>query len=228
MSEISPFVVKSCALAAIATGEQAISAIGLRDKIATVPIDCIYYHFWGGRLFSQYAHPEYHNDFAVWAHTGLKDETLAERLSILDPTEYSCLENLRTDILEVLENRLDEYTMITLAKKEDLFHFIRSKIIVFDTPYIIEKPEDIPKILTELSPSSFFYHFIDARSRTKEKCDDFSTWLATFGPTYSQLIEKLKAVDIYFLSLSSLRDEVIDVVRDYFGLKEKEKNVRTS
>lgn len=220
MTDISPFVVKSCALASIATGEQSISLIGLRDTLARVPLDCIYYHFWGGRFFSQFVHPDYHNDFAVWTHERLHDEILAERLGILDPTEYDSLEDLRTEILEVIEQRLDEYSMVPLAKKGDLFHFIRSTIIVFDTPYVFTHPTDMPKKLPALSPSSFFYHCIDSRSRTEEKKDDFSAWLTRYGEEYRPLVEELSAIDPYFLALSSLRDEVIRTVRQFFERKE--------
>lgn len=222
MNSKSPFLVKSCALAAIATGEHAISLIGLRDKVATIEPDSIYYHFWGGRLFSQFTHPAYHNDFAMWAHQGLNDEILAERLGIIDPTEYESLEDLRESILERIEERLDEYAMIPLAKKEDLFHFIRSVIMVFNTPHVISHPDEIPKIITTLSSRSFFYHFIDARSRTKEKCDDFTAWLSTYGKEYSTLIDKIGAIDPYFLSLSSLREELIGVVQKFFGVKAEE------
>lgn len=225
MNDMGPFVVKSCALAAIATGEQAISLIGLRDKIATVPIDCIYYHFWGGRLFSQFVHPDYHNDFAVWAHERLHDEILAERLGILDPTEYESLEDLRTEILEVIEQRLDEYSMVPLAKKGDFFHFIRSTILVFDTSYTFTHPTDIPRILPALPPSCFFYHFIDSRSRTKEKNDDFSAWITRYGEDYTPLVEALGSIDLYFLSLSSLRDEVIHAVRRFFERQEGREHV---
>ncbi len=223
MAEQGTFCVKSCAMAAIATGEHAGSLLGLRDKLVTIPIDCIYYHFWGGRLFPQFTHPEYHNDFAMWVHQSLHDEYLAERLSIIDPTEYSCLEQLRTDLVDVVEQRLDEYALLPLAKKEDLFHFIRSSLIVFDTPYKFDNPQEMPAIMKTLSPSSIFFHFIDARTRTPTKTDDFSTYLATYRDEFKPLIDALSAIDPYFLSLSALRSEVLSAVNAYFGVVEEER-----
>lgn len=221
MGDQQPFCVKSCAMAAMATGEHVGSLLGLRDKLVTIPADCIYYHFWGGRLFPQFTHPEYHNDFAIWVHANLHDESLAEQLSLIDPTQYSCLEELRTDLMEVVEQRLDEYTMLPLAKKDELFHFIRSSLIVFDTPYVFDSPRDMALKLKTVSPSSIYFHFIDARTRTPERIDDFSTFLGTFGDEYAVLIDMLKAIDPYFLSLSSLRNELISAMNRFFGIVEE-------
>lgn len=212
MNNEQAFLIKSCTLTAIATGEYANSISTLCDKLATVHEDCIYHHFWGGRLFAQFTHPEYHNDFAIWAHRVLHDEKLAEKLSILDPTEYVSLNGLRADLIEILEQNCDDYGYMSIIKKNEAFHFVRSEIIIFDTPFSIADPKDIPQIITALSPGSIFFHFIDARSRTAQRCDDFSSWLMTYGDQYSHLIEKLRAIDPYFLSLSALKNEVVKVM----------------
>ncbi len=213
------FLVKSCAMAAMATGEHVGSLLGLRDRLVTIPVDSIYFHFWGERLFPRFTHPEFHNDFAMWVHHSLHDDFLAERLSILDPTEYSCLEALRTDLIELVDERLDEYAMVPLAKKEELFHFIRSSLIIFDTPYHFTDPSEMVQILPKLSPRSLFFHFIDARTRTEKRHDDFSAFLGTFGEVYKPLIERIGAIDPYFLSLPAIKEELIGTVQAYFGSK---------
>lgn len=210
------FFVKNCTLAAIATGERASSLLELRDKLAIVDLGCIYYHFWGGRMNPQFVHSQHHNDFAVWAYHRLHDNVLAERLSVIDPTEYESLEFLRQDVLETIENRLDDYEIVLWTKKEDQFHFIRSTIIVFESSLTILAPEDLSKIIPQLPPSSIFYHFIDARARTPEKVDDFSGWLKIFGSEYSVLIERIQAIDPFFLSLTELREELTKVIQQYF------------
>ncbi len=213
------FLVKNCSLAAIATGESASSLIELRDKIATVEEGCIYHHFWGGRMNIQFVHPQHHNDFAHWVYHRLHDHVLAERLNIIDPTEFNSLEELRQELLETIEKRLDDYEIILWTKKEDRFHFIRSTVIVFESTLSIKNPEDLSAAVRKLPTSSIFYHFIDARSRTSEKIDDFSTWLKTFDDLYIPLIEQIRALDPYFLSLTTLRDELANTLTDYFEKK---------
>ncbi len=217
------FFIKNCALAAIATGESAGSLIELHDKLLTTHIGCIYFHFWGGHLHPEFVHPEYLNDFASWAHHCLHDLYLAERLSVIDPTDYENLEALRQKLLDTVEERMDENDMVHWTRKEHQFHFIRSKIIVFETPYRIETPHDLSKIILSLPPSSIFYHFIDARGRTADRRDDFSTWLSSFGGEYNDLIEKISSVDPYFFSLTDLRSNLAKVIEIYFEKKaEKE------
>lgn len=212
-----PFFVKNCALASIATGERANSLLEFREKLATVDEGCIYYHFWGGRMNPQFIHSQYHNDFSSWAYYRLHDQVLAERLSIIDPTEFNSLEELRQEVLETIDRRLDDYEIVLWTKREDRFHFIRSTIIVFESITTVNRPEDLGKVISTLPPSSIFYHFIDARTRSPEKIDDFSTWLKIFGDQYDLLIQKILAIDPYFLSLTQLREELSQVVQSHFS-----------
>ena len=76
---MDPFVVRDCALAAIATGVTAETLRELRLTVRTIHPGSIYYHFWGGLLRPRFDDPEYHNDFAIWARTDLGDRILAER-----------------------------------------------------------------------------------------------------------------------------------------------------
>ncbi|CCB85947.1 MULTISPECIES: DUF5752 family protein [Parachlamydia] len=212
----NPFFIKNCAIATIATGDKANSLSELRDKLLTISHDSIYYHFWSRRLFSQFTHPEYPNDFSLWSHLSLHDEYLAERLSILDPTDYENLEDLRADLIDIIEQRLEEIPPVAWVQRGDPFHFIRSSLIVFETPYRIDTPFDLPQMIQNLSPNNIFYHFIDARSRTESRSDDFSTWLRQFGDDFLPLIEKIEAIDPYFLSLSDLNNELLSAVQEYF------------
>lgn len=213
MSTAVPFSVKSCSLAALATGEKAGSLYELREKVAVIDEGCLYFHFWGGRMTAQFVHGEHHNDFAAWAYRSLHDHVLAERLTVLDPREYETLEELRQELLEILDERLEEYELILSVKREDKFHFIWSTIVIFDTTYTITHPKELLEVVEHLPPSSFFYHFIDARRRTPERMDDFSTWLKNFGPEYTDLITSIRSIDPYFLSLVEVKNELIDVLK---------------
>ncbi|MBU2816804.1 hypothetical protein HF282_04775, partial [Acidithiobacillus ferrooxidans] len=68
----------------------------------------IYYHFWGSLLQPRFGEREYNNDFAGWVLHSLHDARLAERMAMLDPREYPDLSELRFDLLEIIDERLDE------------------------------------------------------------------------------------------------------------------------
>ncbi len=209
------FAVKDCALIAIATGRRAYSLKELREQLLTINADSIYYHFWGGLLQPRFEEREFNNDFAAWARHWLHDGTLAERLAVIDPTEFHDLEALRQEVIDLVEERLEEREYLRWQQVPRSFEFIRSQIVVFDTHKRADSPQQLAELLPHLSASSIFYHFIDARQRFPEGTDDFRFWLSSFG--FDRLCEQLSEVDPYFASLSEVRRNLIQVFADHFG-----------
>jgi Family of unknown function (DUF5752) len=207
-----PFAVKDCALLTISEGERAQNLRELRDRLRVVHPNSIYHHFWGGLLRPAFDDPEYRNDFAAWAHRGLHDKRLAERLGIIDPTDFENLEQLRHEILDVVEQRLDESEFVPWARTDQQFLFLRSQIVVFDTCRRVKHPTKMLELIPSLSVSSLFYHFVDARRRTEAGVDDISYWLEGFGEKYSDWVEALRNVDPYFGSLTQLRERLSRLV----------------
>jgi hypothetical protein len=210
------FAIKDCALVAIATGKKAQDLRELRDHLQSIAPGSIYYHFWGGRLRPRFDDPQYINDFATWTHYQLHDETLAERLSIVDPTDFEDLESLRQEIIEIVEHRIDEIQWPTWVNPDRQFHFIRSQIVVFDTGIQLANPGDLAERVPRMSLGSIFYHFIDARRRTPQAQDDFRAWLDAFGETHEQLCSQIASIDPYFVTLNELRGNLTRVFADYF------------
>jgi len=205
------FAIKDCALIAIATGSRAITLKELRDILINIDADSIYYHFWGGLLQPRFEEREYNNDFAAWAWYDLHDATLAERLAVIDPTECETLEDLRQELIEIIEERLDEKEYLPWLYASSPFEFIRSQIVVFDTRKRASTPEELAALLTTVSASSIFYHFIDARRRLAHHGDDLSFWLAGFQDRYQDLQNSLTAIDPYFSSLAQLKNQLVNL-----------------
>jgi hypothetical protein len=215
-NERKPFAVKDCALIAIATGYKAQNLRELRDRLQTIEAGSIYYHFWGGRLRPGFDDPEYNNDFASWARHALHDGKMAERLGAIDPREFETLEELRQELIEVIEERLDETEMVPWAHREEQFNFLTSQIVVFSTHRELNEPRELVKAIPHMSVGSIFYHFIDAMRRTPDKVDDFREWLSGFGDTYTPLCAKIANLDPYFLTLTQLRTELEKIFTSYF------------
>ncbi len=207
-----PFIIKDCTLISIATGEEAQNLRELSDRLQKIHPGCIYYHFWGGMLRSSFDEPEYQNDFAAWSWRSLHDSHLAERLAIIDPTSHKDLENLRRELVDVIEERLAESEYVPWARSGQRFKFIRSQIVVFDTGKRITHPAEMEERIASLSIGSIFYHFIDARRRTERGRSDFVEWLQIFnGGRYGDLIRRINAIDPYFTTLADLRRELATV-----------------
>jgi len=210
------FSLKDCVLIAIATGKRAGNLKEFRDNIINISTDCIYYHFWGGLLQPRFEEREYNNDFAGWVRHALHDTKLAEELSMLDPTSAADLEQLRMGLLEYIEDRLEESEYLQWARADLQFEFIRSQIVVFDTHTRVSTPKELADAVPNMSPSSVFYHFIDARRRMPDRCDDFRTWLVAFGKEVEPLIARLAAIDPYYYTLSELRTELAKAFQLHF------------
>jgi hypothetical protein len=211
------FAIKDCALAIIATGRRAQTLRELRDILRDIHPGCIYHHFWGTLLRPQFSDREYNNDFATWCHHSLHDNRAAERLAVIDPADYVDLEELRQELIEVIDERLDETELMLFARADQQFHFARSVIVVFDTHRRLSRPAELTTALPELSVGSIYYHFIDARRREPVGVDDFRAWLSGLGPQYDGLCNSLAEVEPYFESLFVLRDRLAELFSQQFG-----------
>ena len=181
-----------------------------------MPVASIYHHFWGHLLEARFDEPEFNNDIAAWVRHALHDKALAERLAVIDPTDFPDLEALRQELIDVIEERLDESDYVTWSRSDQQFEFIHSQIVVFDTRRRVERPEDFTELLPHISASSVFYHFIDARRRNDERIDDLCAWMGSFEDGYAGLKERLAEVDPFFATLTELRDQLSAAFRDYF------------
>ncbi|HEX2974438.1 MAG TPA: DUF5752 family protein [Bacteroidales bacterium] len=208
--------IMDCALIAIATGIKAQNLRELRDQMQTIHPGCLYHHFWGTLLNPRFDDPEFQNDFAVWTSRYMNDLKISEKLSMVDPSRYSNIEDLRKIVIDILEERLYESEYVPWVKPGQEFHFIRSQIVIFDTGKNYSDPKEFIDVIPGMSLGSIFYHFIDARRRTRDYKNDFSAWLSVFGDKYQGLIAELDNIDPYFTTLNELRDDIRFVFSDYF------------
>jgi len=211
------FAIKDCALANIATGRRAQTLREMRNILRDMHPGSIYHHFWGTLLRPQSSDREFNNDFASWSSASLHDNRMAERLAVIDPMDFSDLEGLRQEIIEVIDERLDETEVVLFARADQQFHFVRSAIVVFDTHRRLAQPEELAAALPKMSVGSIFYHFIDARRRTEGGVDDFRAWLTGLGPNYADLCSVLAESDPYFDSLYSMRERLSQLFESYFA-----------
>jgi hypothetical protein len=211
------FAIKDCALGSMATGRRAQTLRELRDILRDIHPGCIYHHFWGTLLRPQFSDREYNNDFAAWCHHSLHDNLAAERLAVIDPADYTDEEELRQELIDVIEARLDETDLVLFARPDQQFHFVRGVIVVFDTHRRLADPAELRSVVPEMSVGSIFYHFIDARRREPVSVDDFRAWLMGLGLGYEALIDDLAEVDPYFESLYVLRDHLAALFARHFG-----------
>lgn len=190
----------------------------LLERVQDAPIECLFHHFCETVLRPTFDDPEFHNDFAAWAAHNLRDHVLAERLAVINPYKLESFEDLRNQVVDILEERLSETPLIHWVPADQQFQFMQAVTVVFGTGAKMEKPADLREQISQMSLGSIYYHFVEARRRTEAKVDDFSAWLEDFGDQVKPLQEALASVDFYFMALWELRKTLIDAINR--GLKE--------
>ena len=206
---MTPFVVMDCVLLTRMSGlPEAASLRELRERLAVCRENVLYHHFSETLLRPSFDYPDYHNDFAVWAKLNLADPVLAERFGVLDPYAFSSLEELRGVMLDIIDERLNALPYTPAVYRGAEFYFFEADTVVFDTGDRICTPEELAPAVARMTTGSIFFHFIEARRREPLGMDDFSAWLGWFGDEGAACREALGTIDVGFLTLSELRDEI--------------------
>jgi len=214
---MNPFEIKDCALLSRMSGlPSAVNLRELRDRIASCSADVLYHHFCETPLSPSFDYPDYRNDFAVWIKHKLDDDILAERLGIIDPYSFPSMEELRLVVLDIIDDRLSELTVIPWARPGHAFYFVEASTVVFDTGERVLHPKDLGAAIRAMTTGSIYYHFLEARRRPPQYVDDFSAWLGGFGKEWAPKMRALKQIDFTFYTLAELREELVKIL---YGVK---------
>jgi hypothetical protein len=210
----SAFVVRECTLICrTASLPPAANLRELRERLAVCPQASLYHHYCETKLRPSFDDPEYPNDFAAWSARALNDRVIAERLGIVNGFDYQDLEHLRSDTLEIIDERLAESQLVPWAPRGEHFEFLQAMTVVFDTGATLHGLSDLSRSLEGMTPGSVYFHFVEARRRQKLGLDDFSTWLSSWGKAPSELLKELHGIDVHFLTLEDIRERVLAAVR---------------
>ena len=151
----------------------------------------------------------------------LRDQALAERLSVINPSHYEDLGALKNRLLDILDERLVQGDFLTWAKGEMEFVFLKAQMIIFNSGIRIMQPKDLAPAVAQAPTGSIFYHFIDAQRRSPICCDDFSYWLEQFGDETAEARKKISMIDPYLFSLSELRDLIVRALNKAWHKEER-------
>ena len=212
--EPEPFALFDCSLARYAIGRSCLNLRELLDAIQVVPDIVLDQHMRRCVLADHFELNEFPNDFARWSWDALGDRALAEQLSLVDPYQLSGHAELRKALSEVIEARLWGIERVPWCRPGLELHLTGSRLIAYDTGERFPTLTALAEALHQMSPRSLFYHVHEAHVRRNGASDDFSAWLESLGAD-AALIAQIRAIDFYFLNLSQLRGEFLDIFRHF-------------
>lgn len=193
------------------TGQKAETLSELRDLIAEVSEDCIFYHTYG--YFAKGHILEYTNDFAQWAGKGLEEGMLAEHLSIIDAFSFDSIADLRAELLRVIDAYTANFPEPRPAMPGNQFYFKEAVTYVFPAGFRVMNLAELLMALKFVDMSSIYYHFYEARVRLGAQEDDFSKWVeeVTGAP---EIAARIRAIDIFMHNLEGIRELLIRIIEE--------------
>jgi hypothetical protein len=137
---------------------------------------------------------------------------LAERLAGVDVRSFTSVPDLRTRIVQIVEDYLRQGPHFKVRPALKPFYFCSSETVVIPTPFVAYDLEEFINGLENVSVHSIHYHFIEARLRLKLKTNDFSQWLDREMKLKEEAVS-LNGLDIYTSTLEEVRSQIIAILR---------------
>lgn len=182
----------------------------LLESIEEVPIDSIYFHTHSYFLRHYYIAGPYSNDFANWAAIQVRDRVLGEKLSSVTPSNEKSLEDIRLELIEIIDQHLISIKSVPFVVYGQPFYFMKSRILKVPTGQTAETLEEFVSALKIADASSIYNHMFEARQRDNKGRSDFSIWLEdSFG--LFDLTEQIESLDSYMFSLEGLREKLVEI-----------------
>lgn len=193
-------------------GKKASDEQKLLDLIEEAPLDSIYFHTHSYFLRHYYIAGPYPNDFANWAAIQVRDRVLGEKLAAVTPSGSKTLEDIRSELAEIIAHHLADIKMVPYVVYGQPFYFMKSKIIEIQTGITVTNLAEFIDALEKVDASAIYNHIFEARLRNKRGRSDFAIWISeTLG--LKELAYKIEAIDSYMYSMEGLRDKILELCK---------------
>jgi hypothetical protein len=211
-NNIDSFEFMECIAILKTTGKKADSMKSLRDIIAIISDESIFHHTY--QYFLKGHIMEHTNDFANWVAMHLEERVLAERLSNIDPYIFKTIEDIRKELLRILDEYIKDFPESRHVHKGDEFYFTETVTMVFPLGLKAKSLAEFLVAIKNIETSCIYYHFYDARIRHGRGIDDFSRWIEkALGEI--KLAKKIRMIDPFMHSLEGIRSHITDLVEQH-------------
>ncbi len=208
---LGPFEFRECISLVKSTGKKAKTLRELRDLIALVGDESIYYQTYQYYLRRQIL--EYNNDFAHWAGEYLEERALSEYFSNVDAFTFKDVADLRNALLKVIDDYLERFPEPREVMSGNEFYFNEAIILVFPAGLRASNLAELLIAVKYIDVPSVYYHFYEAKMRLRTGMDDFSKWVEE-GLGRKDLAAKIRSIDPLMHTLDGIREHVALLVEE--------------
>jgi uncharacterized protein DUF5752 len=151
------------------------------------------------------------NDFAQWALASLNQPGLAERLASLDIRDYLSLNDLRADLVRVVEEFDKLHHEEARLGAFEPFYFCESIEVTVPLGFEAGTLAEFREGIAHLSHAAFNFHFISSRLRLHLGTNDFSHWLEKeLG--LPALARRVNRIDIYTNTIEGAQKKLLALI----------------
>ncbi len=194
------------------TGRRASDIIDFLEILKRISQESIFHHL-HQYFLKPCVHSVYHtSDFAVWVAEWLEEKGLAERLANINPYAYTSIDDLRWEIIHIIEDYLKEYPPPRPVLPGGEFFFNEGATIVIPSGFEARDLKGFIHCLERVNRSSIYFHFFEARLRLEKEGDDFTEWLST-SMGRDDISDKIRGLDPYMFDLDELRSIIIEILK---------------
>jgi len=213
-NDTMPFRFMGCSEIQELLGKQAEDERSLAELLEEVPVDSVYFHTHSYFLRHRFIERIYPNDFAEWVGNQVRDHVLAERLSVVDPYDFSSLEMLREELISIIDDHLSGMSTVPRAQFGSPFYFNRSRILQVPTGLEVRTLPEFRDAISEVDVSALYFHVFEAHLRLQREENDFSSWIRE-SLKLPALANRMKALNPYLGSLERLRSSLLNMCDEY-------------
>lgn len=216
MVAAQPFAFVGCIELREILGHRARDERELMEQIERVPVGSVYYHTHGVFLRHPQLTRAYPNDFANWVAAHIRDQVLAERLSVVDPFQFSSLEELREELISILDDHVAALHPVPRVVFGDPFFFVQSHVLEVSTGVEARTLAEFRRCLAAVDASAIYFHVLDARARRGVIGGDFAHWIGT-DLGLPALAEQIGRINPYPGGLEQIRAQALRLVDAELG-----------
>ncbi|CAI4033771.1 hypothetical protein DNFV4_04213 [Nitrospira tepida] len=211
---VSPFTFIGCSELQESLGQQADDEKELAEMLEEVPLDSVHFHTHSYFLRHRFIERVYPNDFAQWVVTQVGDHILGEKLAVVDPFDYPNMEDLREEIISIIDDHLSRTPIVPRVVFGRPFYFHRSRILEVPTGVEARTLGEFRRAVSEIDVSAIYFHMFEAHFRLHREESDFSAWIRT-GLGLPDLADRIRAINPYLGSLERLRSSLLTACDGY-------------
>lgn len=206
-----PFQFLGCVELLESLGRKAQDERELIEQLEQVPVGSIFYHTFGFFLRHRFFVAPYANDFATWAVLHVRDRVLGERLAVVDPFELADLEQLREELISIVDDHLSGLSLVPRVVHGEPFYFVQSHIVEAPTGHQARTLSEFRNCLADVDASALYYHMVEARARRGRPSGDFGEWLRN-SLDRADLADRVERMDLYVSSLERVRARFLSLL----------------